>query len=416
MNDMYLPALRGIFGDWTYYSCLMSLNDLAERISYADDIRSRKALSDWLQRVLDEERAGTIAEYLKKQNDRFFNSLVVAVYGGDPSWFAAGRITSTNSQLNIDDLDKTVCESIGFLHLTGKEKLFAIDGQHRLAGIKQAVNDKPEIGQEMQSLLLVGHKRTTTGLQRTRRLFTTLNKTVKPVSTSEIIALDEDDVMAITTRRLVDEHAYFQGNRIAFNPKANLATGDYHSLTSIVSLYQILCVLFSKINPRHKLADMKYYRPSDVDLDNYYEIACTYFNGLNNHFRPLQAYFAADDFSKLVREHRGETGGNVMFRPIGLLMMTEVIAALSKNRKLDDAIAQAAQLPQMLSCRPYKEVLWSRRTGMTTRKALARDLLLYMIGALPERKHENVGVKYARALDCDPNNWEAVLAHIDKTN
>ena len=47
------------------------------------------------------------------------------------------------------------------------------------------------------SVIFVAHEATSQGLERTRRLFTTLNKTDRPVSKGDIIALDEDDVVAI---------------------------------------------------------------------------------------------------------------------------------------------------------------------------------------------------------------------------
>lgn len=72
--------------------------------------------------------------------------------------------------------------------------MFTLDGQHRLAGIQQAI----EKGLEQDpfdevSVIFLAHEDTRPGLERTRRLFTTLNKTAKPVSKGDIIALDEDE-------------------------------------------------------------------------------------------------------------------------------------------------------------------------------------------------------------------------------
>ena len=47
-------------------------------------------------------------------------------------------------------------------------------------------------------------------MERTRRLFTTLNRYAKPVKKSEIIALDEDDIIAIITRELVEKYPLFR--------------------------------------------------------------------------------------------------------------------------------------------------------------------------------------------------------------
>lgn len=32
-----LPALRGVMGDWVYYTCLVSLVEIAARIKFADE-------------------------------------------------------------------------------------------------------------------------------------------------------------------------------------------------------------------------------------------------------------------------------------------------------------------------------------------------------------------------------------------
>lgn len=77
----------------------------------------------------------------------------------------------------LKNLTEDTVSSVGFLTLTGQEKLFALDGQHRLAGIKKAVKDGLDNDPyDELSILFVGHKDTQRGLERTRRLFTTLNK------------------------------------------------------------------------------------------------------------------------------------------------------------------------------------------------------------------------------------------------
>jgi DNA sulfur modification protein DndB len=414
-TPLYFPALRGKFGDRTYYSCLMPLRDLADRVSYASELHKNKGLSDMLQRVLDEERAENIAKYLRKQDERFFNSLVVAVYGGEPQWFAAGRITARNSELELDKIDPVAQESIGFLKLRGDEKLFTLDGQHRLAGIRRAVKDKPTLGKEVQSAIFVGHKRTPAGRERTRRLFTTLNKTAKPVSKNEIIALDEDDVMAIVARRLVETHPWFSGKRIAFSPTANLAANEPLALTTIINLYDILTTLYTKVPPQRGISELKYYRPSDEALELNYQRAREYFDLLATNFPPLKQYFAAKNYSKVIKRYRGDFGGDVLFRPIGLTLITEVIATVAKHRSLEQAMKVASRAPRTLSAPPYLDVLWDRRRGMGNQgRALARDLVLHTLGELSRDKSKELGKKYARALDLNSNQWKVALGKLPK--
>jgi DNA sulfur modification protein DndB len=48
----------------------------------------------------------------------------------------AAAVADPRQELTADQ-EQRVNETLGVLTLSGKEKLFAIDGQHRVAGIKQ---------------------------------------------------------------------------------------------------------------------------------------------------------------------------------------------------------------------------------------------------------------------------------------
>ena len=183
---LVLPAIRGIMGDWVYYSCLIDLRELSIRVRYAEEVHKNQHLSDMIQRQLKTDRSKQIAEYLRNQPERFFNSLVVATYGGQPNWHALSDIRNKYNSNELRDLSEETVESVGFLTLQGDENLFALDGQHRLAGIKEAVKQGLEPNQNDDvSVIFVAHIETDNGLERTRRLFTTLNKTAKPVTKGE---------------------------------------------------------------------------------------------------------------------------------------------------------------------------------------------------------------------------------------
>ncbi|MDB5459188.1 MAG: hypothetical protein JWO72_929, partial [Caulobacteraceae bacterium] len=72
---------------------------IGARVSYADDIHQSPVLSEFIQRSLEGKRAGHIAEYLAKTPDRFFNSLVLAVYGGAPEWLEVGGLRAHDPSL-----------------------------------------------------------------------------------------------------------------------------------------------------------------------------------------------------------------------------------------------------------------------------------------------------------------------------
>lgn len=400
-KKIVLPALRGIMGDWVYYSCLLNLKELSSRVDYAKKIHKNEKLSDMIQRGLEEYRGKLIAEYLQIQPERFFNSLILAVYGGQPNWHALSDIRNKKENDGLENLTETAIASVGFLTLSGDEKIFALDGQHRLAGIKKAIEDGlDQDPYDEVSVILVAHKNTSRGLERTRRLFTTINKTAKPVSKGGIIALDEDDVMAICVRRLIEETDLFSNDRIAFVANNNMPTTNVLSLTTIGNLYDILTILFTRANHPLKKPkiDLQRVRPDDDKLDLYFEVSRDFFIQLSKNINELKEFFDADDTTGVVRKYRGNHGGSALFRPIGLEIFVRVIAQLTKNMSLNDAIKLTAKLPRKLSEVPYKELMWNvnTRTISNSHKALLREILLYMLDA-SKSSEESLLTRYHKA-------------------
>ncbi|MBL7648114.1 MAG: DGQHR domain-containing protein [Candidatus Hydrogenedentes bacterium] len=392
-----MPALRGCMGDWIYYTCLMNFGDVSNRISFAKEIHSSKGLSDLLQRTLDEsERAVDIAEYLNGVKERFFSSMVVAVYGGDPQWYEFGNITPKNDAISIEDYRPQDVWKMGFLSLSGGEHLFALDGQHRLAGIKRAIVKNPALVNEELPVIFVSHKTSVRGVQRTRRLFTTLNKKAKPVRENEIIQLDEDDVMAICTRRLVEEHPSFNRGQIAITTSASLSR-DSKSWITIRNLYNILKLVFRKIEPRATTKSLSWNRPSEVELDAYYNTATGFFELLGKYNKPLGRYFAAKNNSEgIVRANRHAKGGHILFRPQGLKIVTEIISELTHEMSLEQAVLAASKLPTELAEAPYKGVLWLDEASkiQTKADAVTRDYLLQKLGKLSAERKRTLNARW----------------------
>jgi len=379
-----LPALRGNFGDWTYYSAVIPLTELAKRVAFANEIHTNKALSELIQRSLKGGPRGgrslDIANYLQNEKERFFNSLVVAVYGGSPQWVPLDVKQG-------DDLPplKDAIHCLGVLHMNGEEKLFAVDGQHRLAGMKRLVEMSEKKGApkmqlsaitDLVSVLFIVHR--TDHLERTRRLFTTLNKTAVSVSKMERIALDENDVMAIVVRRLVEEHPSFKSPRIAMHHTNNLGRDDSIALTTIGNLYDVLKILFlAKTGAKKK--ELEFNRPTDTELEEFYEIAATYFDDLAVIEPALFKYFTASNPAKVCQKYRHDSGGSVYFRPIGLTLMTEV--AMLLKQKTPNWLELLKHLPRSLDEAPFAGTIWSHRGTIEPKhRVLCRDLLLYMCG------------------------------------
>ena len=384
-HELVLPALRGVMGNWVYYSCLMDLGELSSRVNYAEEIHNNNSLSEMIQRQLETSRSAQIAEYLKIQQERFFNSLVIATYGGQPNWHELSDVRSTANSDGLKNLSENTIASVGFLTLRGDEKLFALDGQHRLSGIKKAVGEGLESDPyDEASVIFVEHQDTKKGLERTRRLFTTLNKTARPVSKGDIIALDEDDVMAICVRRLIEETEMFSGERIAFVASNNMPVKNTTSLTTIGNLYDVFTILYtiSRSKLQARKPELQRVRPSDQKLEEYFKYAQELFVQLGDNFSELGEFFSAKDPEQTVKKYRGSHGGNALFRPIGLEIFTRIIARLTKDMSLKESVKLAAKLPRSLNEEPIKGLMWDpyKKNILNGHKVTLREVLLYMIG------------------------------------
>ena len=399
-EQIVLPALRGVMGDWVFYSCLMDINEVSERVRYADELHGNKGLSGMIQRRLKLGRGRQIATYLGTQKERFFNSLVIGAYGGRPGWRALTNIRDRTAKADLENLSEETVESAGFLILSGGEKLFVIDGRHRLAGIKIAVKEGlVKDPYDTLSVIFVSHQATAKGLKRTRRLFSALKKTTRPLSKADIVALDKEDTMAICARWLIEKTTLFTGERVAFVASNNMPISNSTSLTTIGNLYDLLKTIFTKtrFDLKRTRAELQRARPSDEDLEAYFKYAKSFFNLLKKHFPELGEFFASEDTEDTVLKYRGSHGGSALFRPIGLDVFVKVIAELNRDHSLEEAVKLVTKLPRKLSEPPFAELMWNTSTNtiIKSHRVILREVLLYMLGG-SKLSDEDLAERYRR--------------------
>lgn len=381
----------------------MPAQDVAARIGYGNEIHPSKELSSLIQRSLSSGRAKEIGDYLLREKQRFFNSMVCAVYQGEPRWHGFSNFRPQVNDINLSEVPDEAEDSVGFLSFTGSEKIFALDGQHRLAGIQNALKRDKGLDLGDISLLLVAHSNSKDGLKRTRQLFTTLNKTAIAVGKGEIIALDENDTMAIVARRLFDFDPLFSAPRIKFAQTDNVSASDVE-LTTIGNLYDVLYTLFRVYPQRRTRQDLRFIRPSDEELDKYTAEAKNFFRLLGKQFTQLERFFRAPaaSASAIVAAERTPHGGHILFRPIGLRIFADITGTLiSKGNTLASAMGMLGRLPADLNDPPYANVIWRNGRIYAGGRVLARDLLLYMLGL--NEKTTSLKERLARVTGQSPN-------------
>ena len=213
-------------------------------------------------------------------------------------------------------------------------------------GIKRAVAESTTLGEEEVIVLFVSHSRSTDGMERSRRLFTTLNRYAKTVSKMDIIALDEDDVVAIVTRMLVEEYPLFK-YFLKIKKGKQLHTSDTESFTTIETLYDSLDTY---LQDQDAWNDFKRTRPSDAKIKHYYRRAVDLWDTVQKYFPAVKTLAESDKGADPAAQFRGAHGGHLLFRPIGLLLVVDVIREfLRKGKRLPSIIKALAKVPMELA-------------------------------------------------------------------
>lgn len=406
-----LPALRAHLGDWMYYICFLKMRDIAERISYADEIHTSRSLKDLLQRQVT-ERTEAIKKYLLAQEQRFFNALVIGTYGGSPRW---NELAISSAAPVLADVPGDLEGSLGILTLEGSEKLFAIDGQHRIVGIRAAVRENAKLGEEEVCVLFVkavgesDRLSDPAGFERTRRLFTTLNRYAKPVSKRDIIALDEDDVVAIVTRELVENDRLFQ-DKVSTKGATSLSPSDKRSLTTIVALYDAADLFLRSGGKRWH--EFKRMRPDDSEIAQSVDQCRSLWRALTRRFPQLRELESSAPEDEVAGKYRHEKGGHLFFRPIGLLIVVRAIRRLIDGGvALTKGVARISKVPLELAEEPWVGLLWDATnqrmiTAPANQKAAFRVMFHAVGGDLRVLKttYEQLRVEVAGLLHRKPRS------------
>ncbi|MED0983058.1 DNA sulfur modification protein DndB [Bacillus paramycoides] len=371
MDVLRIPALVSKMGDWRYYISSMTFNQISACVSKVDkELHRSEKLSELIQRSITSNYKN-IKDYIVNHEDRFFNSIVLAVYEGDPQF------------REIDfEFDNKRYGTLGLLEFTGQEVIFPVDGQHRVEGIKAALAENPSLGEEKISVIFIGHRNDRDGLERTRRLFSTLNRYAKPVKKSDIIALDEDDLVAITTRYLVDNNNLFTGNGISL--ERTLQENDTTSFTTIETLYDCNGLLLNNFltenNIKGSLEKFKTKRPSEAIINGFQEVCMEFWNDFQQSFDSVQSY--VDSGKSSVLEYRNRHGGNVLFRPAGLSPFIKAICSIKKHEQIGygEILRTFGKIDMSLNKDPWKHVLWNNQEGkvISNTKALLELLNIFL--------------------------------------
>ncbi len=334
-----LGCIKAKMGRTPYYICKMAAGELIDKVGIA------KELPEWpdmtaeekMQRECDIKRiVEEIVPYVIEDPDRFFSSLIVDIYSGfeEIRFEPLAKVVGT-----IPDAYAIPMADMGFITLPSKERLIALDGQHRLLSLKIAIRGimgvpggtrtfaamnklqpHPELAKEELCVILVEH----TDTAKIRKIFNKINKYAKQTSRSDNIITSDDDTFAVIARRLFKEGgplAPINGIDLV-NWKSNTLSQRSKNLTTLSALYTIAETI---------LKDQKFSSkalPDATALEAAYQTIASFWRTTLDGVHAYQQYLELTRNNKPVSTLREE---NLLLKPVTQMALAHV--ALMARRK-----------------------------------------------------------------------------------
>jgi DNA sulfur modification protein DndB len=427
------PAVQGQVGSWSYYATKMTAGELSEGVRFASELDQPGVLDRIIQRELNEARAKQdISRYLADNSDHFFNSIVIAAWDGNPTFFSVQLADDPRFEMVAD---QRFAESFGVLRFDGRQKYYALDGQHRLKAIKSLLAGETEFVvptdfqfEEFPVVIVVPKhgEAFVDFVPRYRRLFSNLNRYAKPMDLATVIAMDEDDSFAIITRKLISEHPFFEwfdgdtASRIRVKGGKNIPETE-NCLMSIITLYEMNCELLWSSRRQNELGPLKDWiklsRRPDAELESLFSELVDIWNAILKELPVLAGTptdFRSSAGEDIEREGRMITN-HLLFRPIGQALLARVARGLmDKNSQMParDALAGLSSVEWRMHRGPWRHLLstyepntdrWRMRTDKEAQQ-VATNILKFVTGVI---MHDGGTLAALR------QTWESLLVDPD---
>lgn len=187
--EWVFPAIRGVQAGREYYVTMCPLR-LIPRMFLFDEEELTPELR--AQRTLNKGRVPEIARYIVENSDSYVFSALTA---------------SVDVDVRFDPLATDgPSERVGTLVVPMSARFVINDGQHRRAGIQQALAENPAFGDESIAIVLF----LDVGLARCQQMFADLNRyAVRPAKSIGVL-YDHRDEMSALTRLVVMRSAFFR--------------------------------------------------------------------------------------------------------------------------------------------------------------------------------------------------------------
>ena len=201
-----VPATRGRMGTTDYYTATLPFGAVTKLFVFDPEEMLELTPENRTQRILNTKRIPEIANYVLDHDDYIFSAITVSVDSDDVEFVPV--------QPGAD---------IGSLVLPLEAKYVINDGQHRVAGISEALRRDSSLAQDTISVVVLPDG----GLERSQQIFSDLNRTVHKTSKSLDILFDHRLPINRITMACLHEVPLFrdrirQGARVAVGALAEV--------------------------------------------------------------------------------------------------------------------------------------------------------------------------------------------------
>ncbi len=352
MSHINTTAIKGKIGNTSYYLAKIKANQLTGLVKPAAEIEEWKSLTvdEKFQRDPNMKRIKKdIAPYLACNPDRFYGAIIVIGLNGGMAFESLGDLNA-----NLPNSYKADQESIGFLTLAGGTYV-VLDGQHRLLALRQVVTGReggegPEatkVAQDDVTVIFLEEE----SQQKTRSIFTVLNKYAKPTTAGQNVMMDETDGYAILSRRVLNEKII---NAEKVNTLGSALPDRSAYFTTLISVYEM-----SKALILHKIG-REWQTQIPVDKEELEEVWLTLAEYWTTIMENIEAFQMANHPDGRPQDLRnpGEPY-SILMKPVAQQALIDGLINATKDDRLtlENAIKRANKIDWNYNSNLWKRVL-----------------------------------------------------------
>lgn len=230
-----VPATRGRMGTTNYYTATLPFGAVTKLFTFDPDKMMELTVEERTQREMKRKRVPEIANYILDHEDYIFSAITVSVDSA------------------VDFTPVAEGADVGTLVLPLEAKYVINDGQHRVAGIEEALKQDPGLAQDTISVVVLPNG----GLERSQQIFSDLNRTVHRTSKSLDILYDHRLPINRITMDCLQEVPLFKDRIDKVRVSLSVRSTDFATLSGLQQANVQLLGNPSEQLPRAELDDLK---------------------------------------------------------------------------------------------------------------------------------------------------------------